>query len=87
MLDLLAADGTDTAEPSAQEAFVAYLALAEELATAAERFDERSALAFYLHLRQLETWERHDLFLPGLHWDEERLAELETRVRERLEEA
>ena len=28
---------------------------------------------------------RRDLFLPGLHWDEERLAAVEAQARARLE--
>ena len=50
------------------------------------RFGERVALAFYLQMRKTETWMRRELFLPGLHWDEERLEEIETRARARLEE-
>ncbi len=55
-------------------------------ATAADRFDQRVALAYYAHLRKLETFMRHNLFLPGLQWDDERLQELEERVFARLEE-
>ncbi len=54
---------------------------------AGERFDERVALAFYAQIRQdEEEYTRHNLFLPELSWDEERLAELEERVLARLEE-
>ncbi len=64
----------------------AYLAMPPS-AAAGERFDERLALAFYAQLRQdAEQYSRHDLFLPDLSWDEERLAELEERVVARLEE-
>jgi hypothetical protein len=54
--------------------------------TAAERFDERIALATFAHVRDLEPYVRYDLFLPGLHWEEPRLAELDARVRARLDE-
>ena len=54
--------------------------------TAGERYRQRSALARYAHVRELEDWLRHNLFLPGLTWEEERLQELEVRVRRRLTE-
>ncbi len=54
-------------------------------ATAEERFRERAALSFFLHVRQLGDYMRHDLFLPDRHWDEERQAEIEARSRARLE--
>ncbi len=54
--------------------------------TGAERFTERVALAFYVQLRNTDSYLRHNLFLPGLSWDEERLAELEERASDRLEE-
>ena len=61
-----------------------YLELAPS--TAAERFCERAALSFFLHVRALESYMRRELFLPGLHWDEDRLEEVEARVRARLGE-
>ena len=54
-------------------------------ATAVERFHERAALSFYLHVRQQDQYMRRNLFLPGLHWDEERLAAVEAQARARLE--
>ncbi len=62
----------------------AHAYLETEAATAAQRFDERSALAFYADLRQQEKFMRQNLFLPGRHWDEERLEQIEVRVRQRL---
>ncbi len=54
--------------------------------TAADRFDQRAALSFYAHLRKLDVYLGHSIFLPGLTWDDERLEELEERVFERLDE-
>lgn len=54
-------------------------------ATPADRFDERFALAFFVHLQQQETWLHHDVELPGLHWGEEKLAALAEAAAERLD--
>lgn len=41
-----------------------------------QRFQKRRALAFFCHLHQLGGSSKHQILLPDLTWDEDRLAEL-----------
>ncbi len=68
---------------SAARLVAAYLEMAT--ATPSERFRKRHALAFYCYLRA-GSYRKKEILLPGLSWDESRLARLESRARAWLDE-
>ena len=47
--------------------------------TPAERFAKRVGLAFFCDAMRRRPEIRREIFLPGLTWDAERLAELDAR--------